>query len=569
MVIQPSSVISGCFFMLLMCWLTQGFAATITVTVDRDPIHIDESFTITFKADAAVGDDPNFSILEKNFNILHKNHSTNVSFMNGTLSNTRVWTLVLMPKALGEITIPSIAFGKDVSVPFHVTIVERKSTQSATGPEDLFLEVNAHPRQSFVQEQIIFTVRFYRSIVIENGTITEPTLSDGDAVVKKLGENKTFQTRRDGVDYHVVELRYALFPQKSGSLVVNPVVFEGTSVAQSRSFFSPGNAQRRRLRSDEITLQVNPIPSSFYGSTWLPSPNLQLSEMWPQTPPRFMVGEPVTRTLLLEVEGLTAAQLPEINKEVPSTLKEYPDQPMQKDNVSLQGVTGIRQEKVALIPSEVGHLTLPSVEVPWWNTLTNTIEVARLPERSVLVEAAIKKQRFDESFEVPQSVEVASSPSKSIRVQSSWPGKSFWLLLTGVLTMGWLITALFLWRERYGVRSVQVHDQDTATKSKRAIEKQFRYACENGDVEAAKLSLVVWASLEWSGDVPKTIGAIAERFSGTLREELDRLNKVLYGQAPEKWDGQALWSAFEHSKSKGAISPNTPGERLEPLWVTS
>lgn len=555
-----------------MCFASNSWAATITATADRDPVRLDESFTLVFAADGSVDADPDYRSLERDFDILHQSQSTNMSFINGRVSNTREWTLVLMPKRLGELVIPSIPFGSDRSPMLRVTVISAQHAQPGTRSEELFLEVDAQPRHAFVQAQILYTARLYRAVDIENATLSEPTLNDADAVIKKLGEDRTFQTQRDARRYHVVERRYVLFPQRSGTLTINPVVFQGQIVPQRRSFFSPRSSQTKRVRSDAITLNIDPIPASFQGTTWLPARNLQLAEAWPQNPPQFMVGEPVTRTLSVVAEGLTSAQLPVINATVSPGIKQYPDQPVQEDKETHQGITGLREEKVALIPSEPGRLTLPAIEMPWWNTKTNTMEITRLPEQIILVEPGVGLTGgVGTQPELPPETS-PGSPGSLLPYVAQIPtgvhGLGIWPWLAGFLAFGWLVTGVLLWRNRRGARSMSRDGRQNVAGNRRSVERNLKQACEGGDAQAAKAALLEWGKLQWPGNTPKTIGDIGERSSEPFCDELTRLNQALYSYESVMWKGEALWSALEQSIAQETKTRKPTDDGLDPLWAT-
>ena len=564
-------LIVGIVLVAMYC-SANSWAATITAMVDRDPVRLDESFTLVFDAEGSVDADPDFRLLERDFDVLHRSQSTNMSFINGQVSNTRQWTLVLMPKRLGELVIPSVSFGSDRSPMLRVTVISAQHAQPGARSEELFLEVDAQPRHAFVQAQILYTARLYRAVTIENASLTEPTVNDSDVVIKKLGEDRTFQTQRDGRRYQVVERRYVLFPQRSGTLTINPVVFQGQIVPQRRSFFSPRSSQTKRVRSDAITLNIEPIPASFRGATWLPSRDLQLAEAWPQNPPQFIVGEPVTRTLSVVAEGLTSAQLPVINATVPPGIKQYSDQPVQKDKDAHHGITGLREEKVALIPSQPGRLTLPAIEIPWWNTQTNTAEIARLSERMILVEPGAGMTdgvgNQHESSQETQSASIDSFPSDGVQIQTGVQGLGIWPWLTGFLAIGWLATGVLLWRHRRGPRSISTHGRQDLARSRRSVERNLKQACERGDAQAAKAALLEWGNLQWPDSMPKTIGDIEARSSEPFREELCRLNHALYGYEAIVWKGEALWHVFEQSAAQETKTLKPTDDGLEPLWAT-
>ncbi len=77
-------------------------------------------------------------------------------------------------------------------------------------------------------------------------------------------------------------------------------------------------------------------------------------------------------------------------------MKFYPDQANREDLANQNGVTGIRSQGTAIVANEGGNFILPAIEIPWWNTLTDSLEYARLPEQtlSVLPEMLLKLYQF-------------------------------------------------------------------------------------------------------------------------------------------------------------------------------
>ena len=66
----------ACLFFLLLSALMSSntYAADIRVSVDRNPVSVDESFQITFTASQSPDDDPDFSPLEQDFNIINQSN---------------------------------------------------------------------------------------------------------------------------------------------------------------------------------------------------------------------------------------------------------------------------------------------------------------------------------------------------------------------------------------------------------------------------------------------------------------------------------------------------------------
>lgn len=75
-------------FILLFLYSGSIYAADIKVQIDRTQIELNETFTLHFEASDDVDDDPDFSPLEKDFRILNKSTSSNISIINGQYQKT-------------------------------------------------------------------------------------------------------------------------------------------------------------------------------------------------------------------------------------------------------------------------------------------------------------------------------------------------------------------------------------------------------------------------------------------------------------------------------------------------
>jgi len=102
-------------------------AANITARLDRNPVSLDESFHLVYEADSNV-DDPDFSVLSRDFEILSSAQSTNMRAINGDWSLKKSWDLTLISKKAGVFTIPPVSFGSDVSPSLRITV--KQATQA-------------------------------------------------------------------------------------------------------------------------------------------------------------------------------------------------------------------------------------------------------------------------------------------------------------------------------------------------------------------------------------------------------------------------------------------------------
>lgn len=546
------------------------FALEIKVTPDRAQIFLDESFNLVFTADGGVDGEPNFAFLAQNFEILRQSESSSMQIINGSLTRKKEWTVTLMAKTAGTFMIPPIAFGDDRSQVMALNVEPAKKPQASEDAAPIFIEVSVDSTTAYVQSQVIFTMRLFRAQTLTNASLSEPKLSDADAVVERLGDDRQFETTRHGQNYLVLERRYAIFPQQSGTLTVAPIQFEGQLIGrfQNRTLFNQGGGVRR-LRSKALTLNIQGVPQDKVRGRWLPAKDLLIYEQWPEIEneaERFKAGEPVTRTLVLKATGLTAAQLPEIPLNLPQGFKSYPDQPELKDQKKLSGLVGIRREKIALIPTAPGNYILPVIEIPWWNTKLERMEMARLPERRITVAPAV--QTGQSELLPPQTVPTTAPgivlPQNALGNTAKVSG--FWSLLSLVLGLGWGITLILWWGSRQKTNTAAKSGTEEGVKPDFGpIKKELNLACLKNDAKASKEALLSWARLRWPAR-PASLGEIRNKVPSVLADEISQLNAVLYRPGEADWQaGLALWDAFKKADAGKADQKTRKTEGLAPM----
>jgi BatD DUF11 like domain len=571
---------------LLLFAVALPVLAKVTVITERDTVSITDSFSIVFEVDTSVRGNPNFSPLEKDFDILSRSQSTNISIINGRQTATTRWTLDVIAKRTGTLTIPEISFGQQHSPVKKITIKAGPKVGAGQAGEDIFIEVEAQPRDPYVQAEVVYTVRLFRAVNTHNTSLSDPRVSGVKAVIEKLGDDISYESFRDGKRYQVVERKYAIFPQSSGTLTFEPVLFTGQLGSRSPLLFGPFGGQPRttRRRSERIQLTARPIPDSFQNGRWLPTTQLQLQEIWSKEPPVFRVGEPITRTLALIADGLTAGQLPEIKPSLPPGFKQYPDQPILDDQISKEGVVGIRQEKIALIPTTDGDVVLPALDIPWWNTKQERIEHTRLPERKITVQAAAPAAaaqhvapaatKLNPKTSTPSTAPPKAAPSKAtppitsdVRTKSSALAQEkpvFWIVVSTLLAMGWAGTAMVWWLNQRNKDRGKITNS-SKSKLKLAV-KRIKQGCARNSPSESKDALLRWAAIHWHPNPPTNLDSIGLLTGGPLQAEIKKLNQSLYGHHTETWTGRELWQAFQHYSTALRTFPESAEDGLEPLY---
>ncbi|HET8849647.1 MAG TPA: BatD family protein [Marinobacter sp.] len=558
-------------------------ANTLTVVPDRTEVYEGEVLTVTvtgtmkldinlsnlFSFDLSDMPAPNIEAVEPDFEILAQNQHYSVRTLNNDMIGEITWTYQLAPTRTGELTIPELTFRESRSEPITITVKEGSSSASGARVRDSFIELSADKAAVYVQEQLVLTVRLFFSGNLIRGELSEP--EHPDAVIESLGKQKEFSRYRDGVRYRVVERRYAIFPQKAGELSLAPIRFEG----QARD----ASGQLRFLRDQQqlFDVLVKPVPARYpEGQAWLPAEQLTLAETGLPTSATIEAGSNLSRQITLEALGLPAEALPDVTPAVPDAIRAYPDQPVRNTEATPEGLRSTLQQTTVLVPVTAGNVTLPAIRVPWWNTRSDTLEYATLPERQYRItgDSAIVMPDAEQDREPgTASVNADASP-----VEPDSPAtKSLWFWSTLALSGLWLATLALWWRARQAPAPATV-EQASDNAGEQQIFDQLQNHVRNGSPGATGL-LVPWARLRFQqpdlASLPDALRYLDAMTGNTdLSDAVSNYQHALFaargGEVAER-DRQRLLVALARVKTlKGSTGGS---DSLPPLypdhWVNS
>ncbi|MHC8440982.1 MAG: BatD family protein [Candidatus Eutrophobiaceae bacterium] len=574
--------------------------AELKVSLERQSISINETFSVIFSVDGQSPGTPDFSPLQKDFDILSSSQQSQFSIVNGTTQSSKSWTLKLAARRTGRLRIPPIASGAQVSKEVFVN-VQQQSAQppaSSAGQQsgvDIFVDAEVDTDIPYVQQQVVLTIRVYvpKGKALNNPTLDQPNAKGGDVRIERLGTDSQYSKKIDGHDYRVVELRYAIFPQQSGQLAIPSMAMSAYTTLNSLNLFDPfgGNKGNKRIvkRTKEIQMQVRPVPDSFQGKHWLPAAVLNISEQWSEDPTRLRQGEAVTRSLRVEAQGVLANQIPEISLPNESWFRGYPEQPELKENKEFGGTAAVRIQRLAFIPTSNGEFILPAVRIPWWNIKTDKQEFAELPERRVHVapgaEAAVVNNA-DPAMPESKSFGDEDAPKmdwdedngegevNGTNPQSRGEDGRIWKWSFIASIALWLLSlCVWLFLRHPHFRKTKTEESSQAEQSKGAIERSLKKACNANQAEQVKDLLLQWCQMQWkTGDAPANLGTLAQRVPEGFTRSLQRLNQCLYQQsATGEWqDGMEIWQDFEDLRAElrktATQRKRQTASALRPLW---
>lgn len=315
-------------------------------------------------------------------------------------SFTKSYTYYLLAGDEGTYTIGSARIavdGEELSTePIEVKVVtgaagnprqqaqpQRQSSRQAAGDpgriaeDDVFIKAFVDKTDAFVGEQILITYRIYtrRQISLPN-TLEQPSFNGfwTEDLLKDEKQYRQTEETYNGQQYVVVDYKkLALFPQKAGSIRIDPFEIEVAARVQSQrrsgdpffdnffggSFFNTYQNVQLKLKSNPVNISVKALPASGQPSGFKGAVG-QYAFSAAAEPQELKTNEAATIRYTIEGKGnLKLLQSPEIN--FPPDLEVF--DPKISDRISLQrsGVSGSRTYEYLTIPRAPGTHQVPEV----------------------------------------------------------------------------------------------------------------------------------------------------------------------------------------------------------------
>lgn len=553
---------------LTMCAAASSSWAELSAKASRTVLDSNETLQLRVRLDAqAFRSEPDFSPLQKDFEILSNNRQQQYSSVNGKAQSYTDWNLTLLPKRTGIILIPSLKYKKQISNAVEITVrAASTSGNSAAGKQPIYTETLVDKSAVYIQEQIILTQRLYTSVQLRDYSLSE--LDIPGAILQRLGDNQ-FQKMINGRNYLVLEVSYAIFPQSSGKLNIPALRFgayESTSRSQFGAFATRGNRVFRDTQSK--TVDVMAKPAHVPVNEWMPSSKVELTQQWSNDLNNLTVGEPVTRTIRISAQDLTGAQILPLTIAPSSQYKMYPDQPQLDQQISGEGILGTRTESLALVPNQVGEIILPAIEMRWWDTVQQRMQTASLPATRVQVSAsaAINNVPAAPSNQLltmePLNLEAAAVETTEL----SWLVKLS--LAANALLLAGIVALLVGRRRQPALVKRSTETQTSALLNLKQQLKAIETQAQRNDLIGMRDGILTWGQCLFSETPPTTIKQLATLLGDAdLEAQFVQLDRQLYkGDSADGLDITLLLKRLKQQSTFSRAAKPDLGAGLKPLY---
>jgi hypothetical protein len=546
-------------FILLFTLTGSVFAQDINFTASaKGVVRVGEKFQLSYKINAEGKGfrGPNIT----DFQVLSgPNTSTNssVQIINGQVSRKveYVFTYILRASKEGTFTIPAATISVDGKT-YNSNTLQVKVAKSNTGQQsteetagELFLRAHISNSTPYLGEQTIITYKIYTNIPISNIDASKISSFSGfwsKDLFQNLKEYPQSREVINGKEYVVAEVRkFALFPQQSGEIIIDPGEIE--CVAQIRSgsqrkssdpffdsFFNDPFFNNRyknvekQLLSNSLKIDVKPLPTrnkpaNFSGAVGNFNFNAEISET------EVNANESISLKFTLQGKGnIELIDPPSVN--FPPDFEVY--DPDIKNNIRLNtnGVSGTRTFEYLIIPRNPGDFTIQPVTISFFDTNKNKYEILQSPEYKIKVNkgdgqttgisySGVGKEDIQY---IGQDIRHIKLPPYQLKTTGNFFFKSDWYFVLLIIPLFISILVIILWRQTVKRRSDIVRMK--TKKATKVSGKRLKIA--NGFLKQGRenefyveISQALWGYLSDKLNIPK-----AELSMDNVKDILNKKN---------------------------------------------
>lgn len=504
---------------LLLITATPLWALTqLQASVDKNPVLAGEFFILNISADDTVKtEQPDTSVLLKDFVVGPTSVSTSTNIINGSISKQTTWSVKLMTRSANNYTIPAFTVDGISSTPIELKVTER--SKDIDQDNDIFIKSSLSSESLYVQEAGLYTVKLYLAKELLDGNLSTPSMPD--AQLSQIGKQQEGYELVNGKRYLVITREYLVQPQKSGQYTIEAPVFQGRIRQNYRQV-------EVSALGDNVDLEIKPIPSDYQGA-WLPSELVSIDEQYQPNDDTVDVGTPITRTITLTALGVTKEQLPDINLPEINGIRSYPDNKENNHLVRDGRVISQQVASYALLPQKPGTYTLPQIKLPWFNTKINRLSYATLPARTITVTGTANTP-------VNKPLDAQSDPldtapiSTPIDTQPNTRPALWLIIVSAVGYVLWLITLVLWWQSKKhssAVKQTAISPNKDTLPSLETLKKH----CKNNDLSSFHTELARFAQ-QYTKQSNNAIDTLAQQIDNEqLTAQIANLRTELYSSS--------------------------------------
>ncbi|MDY6854066.1 MAG: BatD family protein [Thermodesulfobacteriota bacterium] len=310
------------------------------------------------------------------FDVTEGGTSSRFQVINGQITKEVDYIYYITPRKKGSFSIGPAEVeigGKRYKSQTVYLEIRESPSESGEKKDSLFLSAHLSDDRGYIGQEFIYKLKFYRTKDVSDISLILPDVQGLE--FKKLGDHKEYASLLQGVRCSVIELRYAVIADKPGTYTIPPaylkmkVIDEHTRSRRESLFDSPFfNMARARpvsIGSHPVELEIDPLPQKGMPGDFsglVGNFSLGVSLM----PTQIKKGGASTLTAVVSGKGnarlIQDLQIPEIKD-----IKLYEDQPTLEIETTIEGMSGKKTMKWAIVPQKAGKYKIPPLTLNYFD----------------------------------------------------------------------------------------------------------------------------------------------------------------------------------------------------------
>lgn len=329
---------------------------------------------------------------DSNFRVLARGENTSMSFINGVTSIKSSYVYTVVANKAGKFTIhggKAVKDGKTYTSNSATIDVEegdvadqnngQNGHQNNTGnipnpsqSDNIFIDVTTNKSEVYVGEQVLLTSSLYsRYDIAEFSDVKFPNFAGFWSMDIHNPKNIRLERKVINGNMYLYTLwqKKALFPQKTGSLTIEP--YSINCIIRDSYGFRQAIAT---ANSKPKTITIKPLPTegkpeNFGGAVG----KFTVSASTDKTDVKL--DKPLT--LSVKVSGAGNFQLFATPKfELPAAFEQFEPKTSENINTGENGISGSKTFSTVLIARQSGTFTIPAIKFPYFDPATKSYKIA-------------------------------------------------------------------------------------------------------------------------------------------------------------------------------------------------
>ena len=493
---------------MLLLWLVSFSAsAAVSISVEPQVVSLGQDTQLILKNTDVGTELPDLTGLVKDFAIVGTQQSNSYQNINGKSSHETLFIVLLSPKHAGQITIPGVRWGKDVTNAVTLDVQDIQTTKVADHDKTVFLTWSLEPKHPLVHEQIKLVLKVYHAGPLLDAKINPPAVNNG--LLFALDNKVNLLEIQNNKRYQVEQYSYIIYPQQSGDMLIKGPAIEALE-------YDTIPKQVHDKLADK-TLHISPALQK----DWLPVKSLSYQELLPLGKHIGVpVNDTISRKLVIKAVGIPAQLIPDLYPSCGANCRVYIN-PAKIDNKMVDGELHSQKVfEITYLPERIGSGVIQPIKLAWFNTQTRKAQQLLIP---------------GVPFEVLQA-------KTKVLPRNNQEGPRPWLNSLLGLLAGMLIVF-------FGKKIPWLKAFD-ALKGVEIRNYKLKKACCNANGPMTRVALLKWAKRQGFKEPIADLHDIARQINDkNFAAQLEGLLFYLYGNAPhKKWHGAQLWSCFNKLK---------------------